>query len=127
MNNNEILTGVDVNNFVRIHDLNCSIYIMTVNVSGVKKENILVRLDEGRFKDTVVSLQNFDVMKNESGNSELMFTYEIVSDPNEGKNINKKYIERVVKNIAAKLLNFLEKGIQENTTISQENKIILWI
>jgi hypothetical protein len=121
--NKKELIEVNEDAFIFFHDLNASIYIATTTIDGHKIDNIMVRLEEGRFKGTILKISNirFDESKPEEKTVMLLFDMDVLADPNENKRINRKYINTIAKNIMTKILDNAVRQATENNDDRNSN------
>lgn len=113
----DVLIDIEMDNFIFFHDLNASLYVTTTQIEGNKTDNIIVRLEEGRFKGTILRISNISIP--EETKNIMKFDLDLLQDPNENKRINKKYIETIAKNI---MLKMIERGVREME--KNDNRII---
>jgi len=99
------------------------VYVTTTNIKGHKTDNMMVRLEEGRFKGTILRISNirFDEQKDLERDVMLLFDLEVLTDPNEDKKINRKYINTIAKNIMTKILDNAVKQAEKMETNDNGN------
>lgn len=105
--------------FVNIPELKCSFFILQ-NKDNIDEETILIKLDDGKYKDMVLSVSNF-IFSNDS-TSELTFEYHVVHNPN-SKDTSTKTFESVVRSVVRKIITYAIKNAKDNEKTVEKKKI----
>lgn len=118
MNNKKVYMADSFINI--IPDLKCSFCILQDN-NNIDDETILIKLDDGRYKDIIISVANFNFHPPTS--SSLNFDYSVVYNPYD--NIaNQKNFETIVKNVVKKIVTYAIRNAQNIAkTVTDENSI----
>lgn len=112
--------------FVNVPDLKCSFFILQ-DKSDIDDETIVIKLEDGRYKNIIVGIKNF---KFESENSSLLtFDYEVIHNPYD-KIANPNNFEMIVKNVVKKIITYAIKSAEEiskkaaETAALEKNKTV---
>lgn len=101
--------------FVSVPDMKCSFFIL--QNTDEDKERIVVKLEDGRFKDIIVAVKNFH-FTSETTNV-LNFEYEILHNPYE-KIPNVKNFELLIKATVKKIIAYALKCAEEMSKPKEE-------
>jgi len=118
MNNKKVYMADSFINI--IPDLKCSFCILQ-DTNNIDDETILIKLDDGRYKDIIISVANFNFDSSTSSN--LNFNYSVVYNPYD-KIANQKNFEAIVKNVVKKIVTYAIRNAQNIAkTVTDENSI----
>lgn len=95
--------------FVHVPDMKCSFFILQP-IEEKDKESIVIKLDDGRYKDIIVKISDFNFPND--NNSMLNFNYEVIHNPYK-KIANAKNFEIIVKGVVKKIINLALKTAEE--------------